>query len=1158
MEKKALLPLCWIGFYFVCVNLDSVLSATWDGITPWFTGSSCNCNGYSNRCFFDQSLFESTGHGGHCLDCAANRDGANCERCKENFYQREDGYCIHCQCDETGSRSLQCNVEGKCTCKAGVTGDKCDRCDANFYDFGAQGCKPCGCSVAGSLGGEPRCDPATGTCVCKDHVEGQRCDRSKPGYFNLDPENLFGSSPCFCYGHSSVCRSASGYAQSLTESVFARSDEKWTAVENGDKATSLSYNSIIQNIGVSAPGRDAVYFVAPDRYLGDQRGSYNQDLIFTLRIGENGARVSIDDVILEGSGLTISQRIVGQDNPLPTTQNQVYRFRLHEHPQYGWNPRLSSRDFISVLVNMTSLRIRGSYTPKGAGFLDDVKLVGARRGANGPSANWIERCSCPEGYIGQYCESCAPGFRHEPANGGPFARCVPCNCNGHADICDAESGRCICQHSTAGDNCERCARGFYGNALSGTNNDCKPCPCPNGGACIELADETVVCLECPVGYAGPRCELCSDGYFGDPEGRFGSRRPCQPCDCNSNVDPNAVGNCNRTTGDCLKCIYNTGGPRCDQCLAGFFGDALALTKGDCKACQCYRRGTLQLPSGTLQCDQVSGQCQCKPYIAGRNCDRCLDGYFDLDSDNGCQACNCDPIGSVNRTCNVRTGQCLCRPGVVGLRCDSCAINQYGFSYDGCKACQCDAIGSLSLQCDSNGQCPCRENVEGQHCDRCKENKQSREAGCVDCPPCYNLVQDAVNEHRAKLGDLSSLLERIISNPTIIADLDFDRKLAQVQSRVDQLWVDARLQSGGDNSITSQLEELQIRLQEVKQIVTDVTQRSQRSRLAADDSARNLTLAETSIERSRESLKSSQRYLETEGADALQRAIQRSEKFGQQSERMSQIAREARQATDQLEETLAKIETTAQEALNTSSGAYQLARDAVDQQKNTTDELFSLQKEMSATEMGLEMTKQLAREALKNAQSAYSEALSLLGDATNLVVPNVEWQFMKQQGAQHSEESRLIKEEADRLLAENAELLQQTSEQISQAGDLLAKGVKQQQITDELLTDVDAALSKSQEAVDLGDKTLREAQKTLETLQGFDTQVQESKGKARDALDQSGEIETLIQHAEDRTREAQNALAGAESDALVARSSAERAQEHAEQASKVYLGKILKF
>lgn len=49
-------------------------------------------------------------------------------------------------------------------------------------------------------------------------------------------------------------------------------------------------------------------------------------------------------------------------------------------------------------------------------------------------------CTCPEGYVGQFCESCGPGYRHDPPGGGKFARCVPCNCNGHAEYCDPETG----------------------------------------------------------------------------------------------------------------------------------------------------------------------------------------------------------------------------------------------------------------------------------------------------------------------------------------------------------------------------------------------------------------------------------------------------------------------------------------------------------------------------------------------------------------------------------------------------------------------------------------------------------------------------------------------------------------------------------------------
>ncbi|KAJ3663785.1 hypothetical protein Zmor_008012 [Zophobas morio] len=93
---------------------------------------------------------------------------------------------------------------------------------------------------------------------------------------------------------------------------------------------------------------------------------------------------------------------------------QDYSFRLHEHPNYGWQPRLSARAFMSILTNLTSIKIRATYSPRGVGFLDDVKLETAGRLVAGTPALWVEQCSCPPAYVGQFCESCAPGFRHSP------------------------------------------------------------------------------------------------------------------------------------------------------------------------------------------------------------------------------------------------------------------------------------------------------------------------------------------------------------------------------------------------------------------------------------------------------------------------------------------------------------------------------------------------------------------------------------------------------------------------------------------------------------------------------------------------------------------------------------------------------------------------
>lgn len=97
---------------------------------------------------------------------------------------------------------------------------------------------------------------------------------------------------------------------------------------------------------------------------------------------------------------------------------------------------------MSLLQNLTAIKIRGTYNKPGESFLTNFKLetakIGKEKGA--AAANWVEKCSCPKAYVGDYCEECAPGFKHEPANGGPYSTCIPCDCNGHAHICDTATG----------------------------------------------------------------------------------------------------------------------------------------------------------------------------------------------------------------------------------------------------------------------------------------------------------------------------------------------------------------------------------------------------------------------------------------------------------------------------------------------------------------------------------------------------------------------------------------------------------------------------------------------------------------------------------------------------------------------------------------------
>ena len=111
-----------------------------------------------------------------------------------------------------------------------------------------------------------------------------------------------------------------------------------------------------------------------------------------------GASPGAQDVILEGGfpvPLRVSASITSQGNPLPTDKLQQYHFHLHETA--GWSPPLAAMELLSLLANLTAVRIRGSYAAGGRGYLDQVELEGAAPGFQGDLADWVERCDCPPG-----------------------------------------------------------------------------------------------------------------------------------------------------------------------------------------------------------------------------------------------------------------------------------------------------------------------------------------------------------------------------------------------------------------------------------------------------------------------------------------------------------------------------------------------------------------------------------------------------------------------------------------------------------------------------------------------------------------------------------------------------------------------------------------
>ena len=60
------------------------------------------------------------------------------------------------------------------------------------------------------------------------------------------------------------------------------------------------------------------------------------------------------------------------------------------------------------------------------------------------------------------------------------------------------------------------------------------------------------------------------------------------------------------------------------------------------------------------CDRVTGECNCLPNVVGFYCSECVENHWKIASGEGCEDCQCDPIGSTAQSCNLYTGQCECK------------------------------------------------------------------------------------------------------------------------------------------------------------------------------------------------------------------------------------------------------------------------------------------------------------------------------------------------------------------------------------------------------------------------------------------------------------------------------------------------------------------
>uniref|UniRef100_A0A674IU84 Laminin subunit beta 1 n=1 Tax=Terrapene triunguis TaxID=2587831 RepID=A0A674IU84_9SAUR len=811
---------------------------------------SCNCDplGSQNGGICDRYTDFSAGLiAGQCR-CKLFVEGERCDLCKEGFYGLSADNplgCQSCACNPLGTLpgGNPCDSEtGSCYCKRLATGKHCEQCLPEHWGLSndMDGCRPCDCYQ----GGLHSCNHSLTELHCI-------CSRSAQGVSIVERQYSQDRTPSWT-GVGFVRVPEGAYLEfyidnipySMEYDVVIRYEpqlpDHWekaviTVSRPGKIPTSSRCGNTVpdddnQTVSLSPGSR---YVVLPRPVC------FEKGLNYTVRL--ELSQYSSFDTEVESPYTLIDSLVLmpycksldiftvggsGEDVVTNSAWETFQRYRCLENSRSVVKTPMTDvcKNIIfsiSALLHETALSCQcnpqgslSSVCDSNGGQCQCRPNVVGRRcdrctpGTFGFGPNGCKSCEChlqgsvssfchPEtgqcycfhGVYGRQCDRCLPGY-------WGFPNCQPCQCNGHTDDCDPYTGECLnCRDSTMGHNCERCLGGYYGDPVLGSGDHCRPCPCPDGpesgrqfaSSCYQDPITLQIVCVCNVGYIGSRCDECASGFFGDPEETSGV---CQPCQCNNNIDMTDPGACDKQSGKCLKCLYQTEGENCQLCKYGYYGHAL---QQDCRKCVCNYLGTVREhcnSSEDCQCEKTTGQCQCLPNVTGQNCDRCAPNTWRLASGTGCELCECDVARSFEPSCNEFTGQCQCMPGFGGRTCRECQEFFWGDPNVACQACDCDPRGIQTPQCNrSTGLCVCKEGVEGPRCDKCTRGYSGIFPDCAPCHQCFALWDVIISEltnrtqrflERAKILKISG-----VSGPYQQTINTMEEKLNEIKSILAQ-------------------------------------------------------------------------------------------------------------------------------------------------------------------------------------------------------------------------------------------------------------------------------------------------------------------------------------------------------------------------------------
>uniref|UniRef100_A0A0K0EC03 Laminin subunit beta-1 n=2 Tax=Strongyloides stercoralis TaxID=6248 RepID=A0A0K0EC03_STRER len=820
IEKNLIAGKCYCKKYVDGQNCEYCKDGYWNLTSDNENGcEKCSCNilGTINNEGCDKTT-------GKCF-CKRFVTGINCDKCLENYYglsEDLDG-CKECDCDIGGSLTSQCDIiTGQCLCKEHFTGRRCDVAEDIFY---------CPQIDFYTFEGE------NGIQSGKESIIEYYEERNKNPY-----QKWSGTGYVRVKEGSEINFDIGKFYKTLLYNIIIRYDSErnnigWENVEiilsrpnsinkNVINNECKNYNTENDFMIIRLKGNYMYEEVNPSICL-EEGINYQLKIIFGERktnYPDRSASILIDSIII----IPQLYQLDIFNNP----KNGIYNLQ-----QYNIN---NCRHLILLLIDYNDIpEICYDYTCSIAGSMIgkalqcDCDKTGSKSSICNSNGG---QCLCKKNVIGRRCDKCSEGSYGFNPNGcnscdcdnigslhnicdketgqclcnineitgrqcnecyegsWNFPNCQLCSCNSHSNICDQKNGICLnCTNNTSGKYCDRCKDGYYGDPRIEVNIPCKACMCPNHPdsgnynaiSCSfdYISGKMNALCHCKKGYIGNFCDKCDKNYWGNPKEIGGL---CEKCECNGNVDPTVEDNCDKKTGECIKCLYHTTGKNCESCINGYFGSGI---ERNCTQCQCNLYGS---KNNNNNCDSITGKCSCLPNVIGDKCDSCAENYYNIQSGNGCIKCDCDPTGVIlddNRkpimSCDLFNGQCHCQKGRGGKKCSECTDNFWGNPLiDQCRECNCNKIGSSYAQCNrEDGVCQCRAGYGNVTCDNCARGYTGTFPYCNSCGECFKNWDKILN-------DLSNEMENLIEREKNFDEIEFssiyDKHFTTINNKINDI------------------------------------------------------------------------------------------------------------------------------------------------------------------------------------------------------------------------------------------------------------------------------------------------------------------------------------------------------------------------------------